>query len=429
MARRRVRGPARRAILSRPARGRWRHLPQRAPAGRRRPTTRSLGVLPGAPRGDARDRNDRARAEDRATGCRSTPSCGRPGWPDGSRPRSRRPCTVTLLACHAVPAAIGPRGLGRRRVLGADPGRRGEGLVDAVDVYVEDIAFTVDDLRRVAEAAGAAGLALRCHADQLGASARRRGGGRARGAQRRPPQPHRRRPASRRSAALGRPWPRSCPTSTFVPPGPATAGARAHRRRCGAWRWPRTSTRAPRPCLSMPEVVAMAASLYRMTPLDGVRRPRPSTRPGCWGCTTGSARWNRASAPTSSCSTRRDLAMIPYRPGHNPVVRDVDRRRGRPGAPPVSRAGRPPPRPPRPARPDRTSSIAASMSGLSLAVGVEGGDDLADRGDARQPVPGGRAEAARAGRAPGPRPAPRAPRPSRRSPRTPGRAGPRSCPC
>jgi len=45
-----------------------------------------------------------------------------------------------------------------------------EGLVDAVDIYVEDIAFTLEDLEAVAEAAATAGLPLRCHADQLGPS-------------------------------------------------------------------------------------------------------------------------------------------------------------------------------------------------------------------------------------------------------------------
>src|SRR5205807_6696423 len=38
------------------------------------------------------------------------------------------------------------------------------------DVYVEDIAFSVEDLERVAAAAEEAGLPLRCHADQLGPS-------------------------------------------------------------------------------------------------------------------------------------------------------------------------------------------------------------------------------------------------------------------
>ena len=39
-----------------------------------------------------------------------------------------------------------------------------------MDVYVEDIAFGLADLERVASAAAERGLALRCHADQLGHS-------------------------------------------------------------------------------------------------------------------------------------------------------------------------------------------------------------------------------------------------------------------
>lgn len=78
--------------------------------------------------------------------------------------------TVTLLACHAVLP-------GTTRKEWVDvvcselvPTAAAEGLADAVDVYVEDIAFTVEDLARVAEAAAKAGLPLRCHADQLGPS-------------------------------------------------------------------------------------------------------------------------------------------------------------------------------------------------------------------------------------------------------------------
>ena len=53
----------------------------------------------------------------------------------------------------------------------ADPGSRARRwLADAVDVYVEDIAFSLDDLEAIAAAASDAGLALRVHADQLGDS-------------------------------------------------------------------------------------------------------------------------------------------------------------------------------------------------------------------------------------------------------------------
>lgn len=82
----------------------------------------------------------------------------------------RQTAVVTLLACHAV-----PEGMTRERWVDVAcdeliPAAAAEGLADAVDVYVEDIAFSVADLERVAAAAAAAGLPLRCHADQLGPS-------------------------------------------------------------------------------------------------------------------------------------------------------------------------------------------------------------------------------------------------------------------
>src|SRR5215216_340200 len=79
-------------------------------------------------------------------------------------------CSVTLLACHAV-----PEGMERADWVGVVcdeliPAAARERLVDAVDVYVEDIAFSVDDLAEVARCSSDVGLPLRCHADQLGPS-------------------------------------------------------------------------------------------------------------------------------------------------------------------------------------------------------------------------------------------------------------------
>jgi imidazolonepropionase len=78
--------------------------------------------------------------------------------------------TVTLLACHTVPPGMTREEWVQAACTELIPQAAREGLADAVDVYVEDIAFSVDDLRRVAEAAATAGLPLRCHADQLGPS-------------------------------------------------------------------------------------------------------------------------------------------------------------------------------------------------------------------------------------------------------------------
>ncbi len=79
-------------------------------------------------------------------------------------------CVVTLLACHAVPDGIERSQWVRTVCEELIPAAAEERLVDALDVYVEDIAFSLEDLASVAEAASAAGLPLRCHADQLGPS-------------------------------------------------------------------------------------------------------------------------------------------------------------------------------------------------------------------------------------------------------------------
>jgi imidazolonepropionase len=80
-------------------------------------------------------------------------------------------CSVTLLAAHAVPAGMERADWVRTACAELIPEAARRGLADAVDVYVEDIAFSLDDLEAIAGATGAAGLALRVHADQLGDSA------------------------------------------------------------------------------------------------------------------------------------------------------------------------------------------------------------------------------------------------------------------
>jgi imidazolonepropionase len=78
--------------------------------------------------------------------------------------------TVTLLACHAVPPGMTREAWVETVCEELIPQAARDALVDAVDVYIEDIAFSVEDLRRVADAAAEGGLPLRCHADQLGPS-------------------------------------------------------------------------------------------------------------------------------------------------------------------------------------------------------------------------------------------------------------------
>lgn len=76
---------------------------------------------------------------------------------------------TTLLAAHAVPPEFRDR---RDDYVSLVTGPLLEGvadeeLADAVDAFLEDIAFTPDEVTRVFEAARARGIPLRLHADQL----------------------------------------------------------------------------------------------------------------------------------------------------------------------------------------------------------------------------------------------------------------------
>lgn len=79
-------------------------------------------------------------------------------------------CTVTLLACHAVPHGMAREDWVRVTCDELIPAAAGGRLADQVDIYVEDIAFSLEDLSQVAEAAARAALPLRVHAEQLGAT-------------------------------------------------------------------------------------------------------------------------------------------------------------------------------------------------------------------------------------------------------------------
>jgi len=82
-----------------------------------------------------------------------------------------RPVTVktTFLGAHALPAAFkdDPDGYIDQVIDEQLPRAIAEGLVDAVDAFCETIAFSPDQTRRVFDAAKAAGLPVKLHADQL----------------------------------------------------------------------------------------------------------------------------------------------------------------------------------------------------------------------------------------------------------------------
>jgi imidazolonepropionase len=227
-------------------------------------------------------------------------------------------CTVTLLACHAV-----PQGMSRAEWVATAceeliPAAAAEGLVDAVDVYVEDIAFSLEDLRAVADAAAAHALPIRCHADQLGPSgaAEAAVGLGARSAD------HLNHVSTAGIEALGRASRTAAvllPTSTlFLRASPPSvralidAGAAiAIATDCN----PGTS-----PVVSMPEAIAVACSLYGLTPHEAL------------AAATVNPAWVlglEAGLGTLAPGARADLVVldgdafrhVPYRPGHDPVLR------------------------------------------------------------------------------------------------------------
>ncbi|HXJ64872.1 MAG TPA: imidazolonepropionase [Actinomycetota bacterium] len=225
-------------------------------------------------------------------------------------------CTVTLLACHAVPPGVDRADWVRTACGELIPAAAADGLVDAVDIYVEDIAFSLDDLAAVAEAAAAAGLPLRCHADQLGwsgaAEAAVRLGARS--------ADHLNHAGPAGIAALGG-APATVagllPASTFTlraRPAPARelieAGAAvALATDCN----PGTS-----PVLSMPEVVAMGCTLYGLAPLEALTA---ATINPAWvlGLHQRVGSLERGKQADFLVLDSPDLDMVPYRAGHNPV--------------------------------------------------------------------------------------------------------------
>jgi imidazolonepropionase len=224
--------------------------------------------------------------------------------------------TVTLLACHAV-----PEGWERARWVTAVcedliPAAAEDGLADAVDVYVEDIAFSVDDLERVADAATAARLPLRVHADQLGHSGAAEAAVRltARSAD------HLNHAGPEGVVALGTASTAAVllPASTLflgagAPPVADLLGAGAAIAIATDFN-PGTS-----PCLSMPEAIATAAALYRLAPRAALTA---ATLNPAWvlGLDARVGSLEAGKRADFVVLDAADPSMIPYRPGHNPVA-------------------------------------------------------------------------------------------------------------
>jgi imidazolonepropionase len=224
--------------------------------------------------------------------------------------------TVTLLACHAVPA-----GLSREQWVDLVceeliPSAAAEGLVDAVDVFVEDIAFTVEDFRLVAAVARRHGLALRCHADQLGPS----GAAQAAVSVGARNADHLNHLTPEGIEALGRSETaavvvpvadlvtaeRPPPVAELLDVGAALALATDFN--------PGTS-----PCLSMPEAIAVGCSLYRLSPLAalGAATINPARALGKDDQVGSLVAGKRADFLVLEAA---DPSTLPYRLGHNPVA-------------------------------------------------------------------------------------------------------------
>jgi imidazolonepropionase len=199
------------------------------------------------------------------------------------------------------------------------PAAAADGLADAVDIYVEDIAFSVGDLERVAAAASAAGLPLRVHADQLGPS----GAAEAAAALGARSADHLNHVSDAGIAALGE----GGTTAVLLPPSTFTMRATpppvAALRDAGAVLAIATDLNPGTSAVcSMPETIAIACARYDLTPLEALT------------AATANPAWVlglHEQLGTLEPGKRADIAIldgpsfahVPYRPGHNPVVTTV----------------------------------------------------------------------------------------------------------
>ncbi len=228
-------------------------------------------------------------------------------------------CAVTLLACHAIPDGWAREDWVTTACDELIPAAAAEGLADAVDIYVEDIAFSLEDLARVGAAASAAGLPLRVHADQLGPS----GAAEAAAALGARSADHLNHVSEAGIAALGGGETAAVllPASTFtLRASPAPVAALRDARAALAIATdlnPGTS-----PVCSMPETISMACSIYGLTPLEALTA---ATANPAWvlGLDDRVGTLERGKRADFVLLDAPSFAHVPYRPGHNPVVATV----------------------------------------------------------------------------------------------------------
>ena len=231
--------------------------------------------------------------------------------------RAAQTCTVTLLACHAIPPEMERADWVRTACDELIPSAAADGLVDAVDIYVEDIAFSLEDLEAVADSAARAGFPLRVHADQLGASGAAEAAVRlgARSAD------HLNHLSDAGVDALANSFATTAvllPASTFflrADPPPARRLIESGARVAIASDFnPGTS-----PTLSMPEVIAMACTLYGFTPTEAITAAT-SGGASVLGRSDRLGTLEQGKRGDFLVLDSEEIAMVPYRPGHNPVA-------------------------------------------------------------------------------------------------------------
>jgi imidazolonepropionase len=229
-------------------------------------------------------------------------------------------CSVTLLACHAVPNGMSRPDWVRAACEELIPAAAAEGLADQIDIYVEDIAFSLDDLASVAAAASAAGLPLRVHADQLGPS----GAAEAAVALGARSADHLNHLSHAGVTALGR---AGETVAVLLPASSFTLGASvppvAELREAGAALAVATDFNpGTSPVSSMPEAIAFACTSYGLTPLEALTAA--TANPAfVLGMSDRSGTLEVGKRADVLLLDEPRFAQVPYRPGHDPVVATI----------------------------------------------------------------------------------------------------------
>ena len=167
-ARQRVRDAARRRQLRRSREGRRRHRL----VGARHARSRRRHALSHRPRRASNNCSPTACApsrSSRATASRSNTSASSCAWRGAWARRYGVTVRTTFLGAHALPPEYAGRSGDYIELVCNEmlPALAAEGLVDAVDVFCERIAFSLAETERVFQAAQALGLPVKLHAEQL----------------------------------------------------------------------------------------------------------------------------------------------------------------------------------------------------------------------------------------------------------------------